>query len=328
MSGGSRPPDGSPAGDQAKSGRAGEQALSRRQFLSSTGAGTICALAGCLGGKTKVSVLSAGSLASVFESTLGPAFEAERDYGYRGEFHGSNTVIRMALDGQKRPDVVVSADASLLRERLPDSIAPWDVVFATNALVIAYAPATEVGRRLAAGEPWYEVLRSADAEIARSDPDLDPLGYRAVMLFELAEDYYDEPGLAKDLAANLVVDPSEPHLLAGIESKNRAAAIVYRNMAVDHDLPYVELPDELDFSNPADADHYADVTYTTADGTTVKGRPILYSATVPKQAPHPEAGRAFVEFLLANPDLLTENGLVVPDRLPNPHGAVPAEVLP
>ncbi|MDZ7849449.1 MAG: extracellular solute-binding protein [Halodesulfurarchaeum sp.] len=323
-----RPNGRDPVAGPANPDRNWEQGLSRRAFLAATGAGTVGAIAGCLGGQTDVSVLSAGSLATLFESTVGPAFEADREYGYRGEFTGSNAVMRMVLDDQKRPDVIVSADASLLRTRLPDSIAPWDVVFASNALVIAYGPETAVGNRLEAGDPWYEVLRSADAEIAMSDPDLDPLGYRAVQLFELAADYYDEPGLEDDLAGNLVVDPNEPHLLAGIESKNRAAAIVYRNMAVDHDLPFVELPDELDFSNPAYADRYAEATYTTEDGTTVEGTPVLYNLTVPETAQHPAAGRAFVSYLLGNPNLLTENGLVVTERFPAPNGPVPAEVLP
>lgn len=305
-----------------------QQGPTRRQFLSLLGTGALGATAGCLGGETDVSVLSAGSLATLFESTVGPAFETDHEYGYRGEFNGSNAVMRMVLEDQKQPDVIVSADASLLRSRLPESIAPWDVVFGSNALVIAYGADTPVGERLNDGEPWYEVLRTADVEIARSDPDLDPLGYRAVQLFELAEDHYEIDGLAKTLADNLVIDPKEPHLLANIETGNRAAAIVYKNMAVDHDLPFVELPDKLDFSNPEYADHYAQATYTTADGTTVEGTPVLYNMTVPTQAPDPEAGRAFVGFVLANPDMLSENGLVVTDSFPRANGPVPEEVLP
>ncbi len=301
---------------------------SRRKFLSAAGATAVGALSGCLGGGTDVSVLSAGSLATLFESTVGPEFEAETEYGYRGEFNGSNAVMRMVLEEQKQPDVIVSADASLLRSRLPDSIAPWDVVFGSNALVIAYGSETDVGGRLETGEPWYEVLRSADAEIARSDPDLDPLGYRAVQLFELAETEYGFEGLAADLRENLVIDPNEPHLLAGIETGNRAAALIYRNMAVDHDLPFVELPEKLDFSNPEYAASYARATYTTEDGTMVEGTPIRYNITVPTTARHSEAGRAFLAFLLSNPDMLRENGLVVTDAFPQANGPVPAEVLP
>ena len=303
--------------------------VSRRELLGGLAGLGATALAGCVAGGAgaRVSVLSAGSLSVLCNETIGPAFESGTEYSYRGEFHGSKTVMRMVRDGQKYPDVVVSADAGLLRDELGDT-APWDVVFASNALVVTYNPDTAVGKRLGAGEPWYEVLREADARIARSDPDLDPLGYRTVQLFELAEAYYDEAGLVEDLTDNLVVDPQEAHLLAGIETGERAAAVAYRNMAVDHDLPFVSLPPELDFSDPGLADHYASATFTMDDGTTVEGTPVLYNMTVPSVAENRDVGERFVGFVLSRPDLLQEGGLVVPDAFPDTRGPVPQEVLP
>lgn len=315
------------AGGRAAFRHAGEPAPTRRGFLGAAGTAVLGGLAGCLGGQTDVSVLAAGSLASVFESAVGPAFASATEYGYRGEFNGSNAVMRMVLDERKRPDVIVSADAELLRTRLPEDLAPWDVVFASNALVLAYDPDTETGRRLADGEPWYEVLSTTEEPVARSDPDLDPLGYRALLLFELAAEHYGVEGLRSALAERLVVDPKESHLLAGVETGNRAGALVYENMAVDHDLPYVELPPALNFSDPAYADRYATASYTTNDGTTVTGRPIRYAVTVPTTATHPEAGRRFAAFLCSHPDRLRENGLVVPDAVPQERGPVPAEVV-
>lgn len=306
-----------------------ESGVRRRDLLGGLAGLGATALAGCIAGgaEARVSVLSAGSLSVLFDESIGPAFEGETVYGYRGEFHGSKTVMRMVREGQKSPDVVVSADVDLLREELGD-VATWDVVFASNALVVTYNPETVVGERLAAGEPWYEVLREADTQIARSDPDLDPLGYRTVQLFDLAAEYYDEDGLAGDLLDNLVVDPAEAHLLAGVETGERAAAVAYENMAVDHDLPYVSLPSELDFSDPALADHYATATYTMADGTTVEGSPVRYTLTVPTVAENPTAGRDFVSFLLGSPGLLRDGGLVVTDAFPEPNGPVPQAVIP
>ncbi|MEF8776580.1 MAG: extracellular solute-binding protein [Haloarculaceae archaeon] len=274
------------------------------------------------------SVLAAGSLAVAFDERIGPGFAETTDYDYRGEFHGSNALLRMVVEGYKQPDVVVSADADLLRDRLEPAHATWDVVFASTEVVIVYDPATPAGKRLAEGDPWYEVLRSTDRAVARSDPEVDPLGYRTVQLFDLAEVYYDEPGLAEDLRGNLIVDPEEAHLLAAVETGDRAAAIAYKNMAVERDLPYLSLPAELDFSDPRQSDRYARASYTTADGRTIHGSPILYAATVPDDARHPEAGRAFLKFLLDRPELLRERGLVVSDGFPRPNGDVPAEVLP
>ncbi len=304
--------------------------VSRRRFLRAGALLGATGLAGCIAGGTgpPVSVLSAGSLATLFNETVGPTFERETDYRYRGEFHGSNTVMRIVLEGQKQPDVVVSADTSLLRESLYPEYASWDVVFASNAVVVVYNPDTAVGAKLATGEPWYEVLRSADDDIARSDPDLDPLGYRTVQLFKLAEDYYEEPGLAAALREKLVIDPQESHLLAAVETGDRAAAVAYENMAVDHDLPFRRLPPALNFADPTRADHYASATYTTDAGKTLEGTPIRYTVTVPANAERASSGREFLAFLLDTPSMLREHGLVVTDAFPRPHGDVPEEVLP
>ncbi|MBS1263684.1 MAG: Molybdate/tungstate-binding protein WtpA [Methanonatronarchaeales archaeon] len=276
----------------------------------------------------RVSVLSAGSLSVLLEDEIGPAFESDTGIEYRGEYHGSRAVMRMVEGGSKRPDVVVSADAGLLRDRLYPGHAEWDVVFASSPVGITYNPETEVGKRLSSGEPWYEVFRETDSKIAMSDPDLDPLGYRTVQMFQLAQGYYGEPGLAEDLARNLVVDPEEAHMLASVETGERVAAVCYGNMATDHGLPFLDLPDEIDFSDPTFAERYASSSYETGDGDVVRGSTVLYSVTVPSDAENPEAGKRFVRYLLQRRDLLKRNGLIVRDSFPAPHGDVPGGVMP
>jgi len=296
---------------------------SRRAVLGLLGSAGAAGLAGCLGGGS-VSVLAAGSLGTALEDVVGPAFADESGTAVHGEYHGSAVVVRMVRDRQANPDVAISADAGLLRDRLYPEHATWDVVFGANEVGLAYNPATDLGARLAAGEPWHEVLRSADdGEVAISDPELDPLGYRAVHLLALAEQQYDAPGLRKAVLADAYREPTEQRLLAGVETGNRAVAVAYRNMAHDRDLPFYDLPPELNFADPAHAERYAAVAYTTEDGHTVRGSPTLYSATVLESADDPDAGRAFVQFLLDSPGLLREAGLAVPGVLPRSHGQPP-----
>jgi len=184
--------------------------------------------------------------------------------------------MRMVSDGRKYPDVVVSADAGLLRDRLYDTH-PWDVSIASNAVGIAYASDTRFGERLEAGDPWYEVARDADpGALAISDPDLDPLGYRAIHAFRLAEREHGLDGFAEAVTDAAYREPQEPQLLAGVETGNRAAAVVYRNMAADHGLPFHPFPEAYDFSNPEYADRYAEASYTTDGGTR---RPVRRSCT-------------------------------------------------
>lgn len=272
-----------------------------------------------------MSVLSAGSLAVTLDEGVGPAFERDTETSYSGEYYGTNAAIRMVESGQKNPDVVVSADAQLLRDRLYDEYVVWDVVFASNSVGIAYDGRTEVGERLESGDAWYDVLRDADeGDVAISDPDLDPLGYRAVHAFKIAEEKYGIDGFADEMLGKVYEEPEEPQLLAGVRSGNRAAAVVYRNMAVDHGMPFHEFPDEYSFADPDRADEYAEVSYTTDEGYVARGTPVLYNLSVTETADNAEAGYDFVNYLLENRDILLDMGLTLPDV--EFHGDVPGEV--
>jgi len=158
--------------------------ISRRTALATAGGFVGTTLAGCLGSNSSsVSVLAAGSLAHTFEDHVGPVFEDKTGIQVHGEYYGANAVMRMVEDRTKHPDVIVSADATLLRDRLYDEFTDWDVEFATNSLGIGYNEKTAFGQGLDNGEPWHELaLETGEGDISIGDPDLDPLGYRAVRL--------------------------------------------------------------------------------------------------------------------------------------------------
>ena len=70
-------------------------------------------------------------------------------------------------------------------------------------------------------------------------------------------------------------------------------------------LKYLELPDEINLGNPDLEEWYGTVSATISGrepGGEVEERavPMLYAVTVPRNAPNPEGGRAFVAFLLSN----------------------------
>jgi molybdate/tungstate transport system substrate-binding protein len=306
----------------------GERRLRRRTLMAIGGGVVGTSLAGCLLQTDSVSVLAAGSLARTFESHVGPAFRDETDTRVDGEYFGTNAVMRMVEDRTKRPDVVVSADATLLRDRLYGDCTEWDVEFATNCLGIGYNDETTFGQRLEAGTPWYELARRTDeGDLSIGDPDLDPLGYRAVMAFELAEREHALDGFRDRMLEIVHEEPDEPAMMAAVETGARAGAVVYRNMAVDRGLPFVEFPDSYNFANPALAEQYATVAFTTdEEGYTARGRPIVYNATVPDFATNPEAGRRLVQFLVDNPGLLVDAGLTVPGVLPQRAGRLPEAV--
>ncbi|WP_136718271.1 extracellular solute-binding protein [Halorientalis salina] len=293
-------------------------APTRRTVLAGT-ASLAAGLAGCagVGGRSEpISVLAAGSLQNALTNGLRDAVDADLTV----EAYGSRHAAQLVAEGQRDPDILVLADVELFESVLST---PWYAAFASNALAVAYNPDTEAGRRVPEADRWYEPLLSPSFRLGRTDPDLDPLGYRTLLALELASKYYDEPDLRTRVISRKQVYP-ETQLLAQFETGGLDAAVVYRNMAVERDYPYVELPAAVNLSAPSLADRYATATVTLDDGTTVTGSPIAYGATLRTDR---SAARSVFETLVASTDdYLTDHGFVLRDAHPTYHGNVPDRI--
>lgn len=233
--------------------------------------------------------LVAGSLLHVARSVPGAAVEA----------NGSAAVRRMVVEGLREPDAVALADPRLL-----SGVADRATLFATNALVVAYDPASRYADELRAD--WRSAVRAEGIRLGRTDPARDPLGYRTVMALRLAERRSGLDAAVLDAATVL----PETDLLNVVEGGAVDAAFVYRNMAVERDLPYVGLPAAIDFSDPAHAEAYATVSYEL-DHATIEGAPIRYAATATT-----DRGGPWVERLVSGRERLAEGGFGVPDGYP------------
>lgn len=265
-----------------------------------------------------VTILAAGSLQNALANGLEPAL----DVPVRIEAHGSATVARLVAEGKRDPDVVSVADTALFEEPLDP---PWQATFASNAIVIAYNPDTEGGRRLAdAGtERWYEPLVSGEVGLGRTDPDHDPLGYRALFTLELASRYYD--GIS-DLGGEILERDQiypETALISQFETGAIDAAIAYRSMAVERDYEYVTLPDRIDLSNPThEEEWYSTVSYSLPGGHEIEGGVIGYGSTIRN------ASDAALSVFAAQSTgtYLDEHGFVSREAFPAYDGAVPERV--
>lgn len=296
-----------------------EPSLDRRAVLAGIPA-VVGGLAGCsnvLGRPSDsgaVSLLAAGSLNNALENGL----KTDLNTTVQIEARGSAEVARLVEADQKDPDIVSVADVALFDGPLhPD----WFAEFATNSLVITYNRETDGGQRVAdAGtESWYRPLLDGDVSIGRTDPDVDPLGYRALLMLELATEYYDTGvDLRAEIPRREQIFP-ETQLVSQFETGAIDAAIAYRNMAVERGYDYVELPPEIDLSDPSFVDRYATASYELSTGKVVKGGLISYGATIRNETP------AVVDVFDAHTtgQYLNEFGFVVPDGYPKYTGNVP-----
>jgi len=294
----------------------GDDRVGRRAVLSAV-AGGVAGLAGCSavsGDGDAVSVLAAGSLGNALENGLRERVDAP----LRIEAHGSARAARLVAEGTKDPDIVTLADAALFDGPLrPD----WYAEFATNAVVLAYDGDSEAGRRIAeaGADGWYRPLLSGDVSLGRTDPDLDPLGYRTLFALELATAHYGtETDLRTAVPERDQVYP-ETQLLSQFETGGIDAAFTYRSMARDRGYEFVALPPAVDLSDPDRADEYATATYDLPGGKTVRGGPISYAATLRTDG---EAAVDAFETHVAG-DYLVDFGFGAPANYPRYRGDAP-----
>lgn len=166
-------------------------------------------------------------------------------------------------------------------------------------------------------------MASDDVRIGRTDPDQDPLGYRTLFTLELASRYYDDASnLTEKILQKKQIFP-ETALISQFESGSIDAAIAYRNMAVERDYEYIELPDQIDLSNPQyDEEWYSTVSYTLPSDQTIQGGLISYGSTIRKMSD--AALDVFAAHTTGN--YLDEHGFLLRDQFPMYEGDVPQRV--
>lgn len=266
----------------------------------------------------RVSVLYAGSLATVMENGIGPAFTKATGYAYQGEAEGSLGAAQMIRNHMRAPDVFISADPlvniNLLMGPGNGNLVRWFIVLASSQLVLAYNPRSKFAAQFeeaALGKrPWYETLETPALRFGRADPNVDPKGYRTLFMFGLAAKHYHRKEIPQVLGEPLNPQQIFPEvvLMARIESGQFDAGIFYKHEIVARQLPYISLPPEINLGDPRFSDLYAGESYSTSSGQRVFGAPILFTVTIPESAHHREAALAFVRFLLTSGPLLQQFG--------------------
>lgn len=268
----------------------------------------------------ELSVLYAGSLATVMEDGLGPAYTKLTGTRLRGEAHGSLGAAQLIRDGLRTPDVFISADPAVNEEilmgRANGDKSVWYGTFASSELVLGYSPRGPYADKfadIAAGRSasqWYDLLSEPDVRFGRGDPAIDPKGYRTLIMLDLATRHYGDPRLETLLGSdeNPAQVLPEVSLMARVEAGQFDSGFFYRHEAVAAGLPFITLPDEINLGNAALSDLYSTAAYITPAGVRVPGAPILFTVTVLRGARHPKEGEEFIKFLVSDKSRLASFG--------------------
>ncbi|MBN1332373.1 MAG: tungstate ABC transporter substrate-binding protein WtpA [Synergistales bacterium] len=264
----------------------------------------------------EIILFHAGSLSTPMAEVESLFESSHPDIDVKREAAGSNALARKIIDLDGKCDLYFSADYIVIENMLRPDYADWNIMFATNELVLMYGPKSKYADQVDA-DNWYEVIMRKDVSWGNSEPDLDPCGYRSMLVLQLAEKHYGQKGLYERALQHPrhFTRPKAIELVAQVESGALDYAFEYRSVAVQHGLDYVELPPQINLKDVKYADFYKSATIDiagTEPGTkkTMVGEPIVYGFTIPKQAPNADLAIQFAQFVLDH-----EGGLAVFEKM-------------
>jgi molybdate/tungstate transport system substrate-binding protein len=285
-------------------------------------------------------IYRAGSLTRAF-APLVEIFTCQTGVQVRDVAMGSVDAGRQVTAGGQKADLYAPADyldIDLLMK--PAGYSEFNIVFAHGRMVLAYSEKSIAEKKLPsivapgslpfrvpdsipkASDRWCEILTIPGVSIGGGNPFLDPGAYRAPMIFQLAAAHYKAPNLYNDLLEHVVIPPADQTATAlgrlfdfqfTYEHNARVTA------AANPDYRYVDLPDEINLSDPSKDRFYRENAVVAIPGLGTARSPrtvvipathVAWGITLLKDAPNRENAIRFLELLLgpAGVASLTENG--------------------
>jgi molybdate/tungstate transport system substrate-binding protein len=255
--------------------------------------------------ESTLTVFNAGSLARPLKAAL-DTFARREGVTIAQESAGSLETARKLTELGKIPDLIALADAEVFPRYLMPTFVDQYTLFANNRMVVAYTDKSKHAAEINTAN-WTDVLTRAEVEVGRSDPELDPNGYRTLMVWQLAERSLGRAGLGERLLSRAParnVRPKEADLVGLLEAGEFDYIWSYESMAKATGLRYVLLGDSVDLSSMELAAFYAEASVSVrgpAEGSRVEftGEPIVYAFAVPLNAANAALAQRFVTFLVS-----------------------------
>ncbi|WP_449370099.1 extracellular solute-binding protein [Thiomonas sp.] len=266
-----------------------------------------------------LTVYAAGTLGKTF-TTLARGFEKlHPGVTVQPQFGGSVKMVKLVTVLHQPADVVAVADYSVIPKYMfkgdegGKPTADWSIGFLGNAITFIYTPKSKDAKEIDAGN-WWKILSEPGVQIGRSNPDTDPSGYQTLQMLQLASRYYKQPDLEARVLANSPdsnMRDTETDLISALELGQIDYLAIYRSDAVQHHMKSLDLPAQINLSDPKFDAEYAKAVAKTKNGE-LTGRPIIYALTIPTNAPHPKLAQEFIAYVLGpeGQKVIADNGFI------------------
>lgn len=258
---------------------------------------------------TPLDVAYAGSMGSMMEGPIKAAVAQALGVDMHGRAQGSDALAKLIVGGSIGADVFIPVTPGPMTTVLKAGKAQSGTPIARTEMVIAYGPKSRFAQQFAdaaANErgamPWYMVLQQPGIRFGRTDPTADPQGRNIIFTLQLAETYYEQPGLAMKILGDTINTSqifSEPTVEARLQSGELDAASAYRIQPGSFNLPYINLPDEINLGNESMHERYRQASLVLG-GTTYHPQSLVYYAAVITGSPRPDKAAAFVRWLASS----------------------------
>ncbi len=286
------------------------------------GVGSATAQQPCAAGQPQLIVYHAGSVSAAFKA-VEKRFTEQTGACVIDVAGGSVSAARQITTGAQPCDIFASADYEVIDQMLkPAHFADYDILFARGAMVMAYTTASRNAATIAApgafnppdGVPeaapdWATQLTQPGVVISGSHPFLDPSGYRADLIFQLAQDGSPRRDLYDTLLGHYAVGKPGDALGKAFdyqftyEHSARAAA----GADPSGTYRYVRLPDHIGMDSSSLDARYARRGITipglalAANTPTVRipASRVTWGLTVMKNAPNRDNALRFLQLLFS-----------------------------
>ena len=286
-----------------------------------------------------LSVLGAGTLDTLFPEVA--SLLANQTPGISAPaaaqtYEGSLDITSAITSGTGVADVAAVADYRLIPQLLEPKWANYEVVFGATQEVLAWAPGNSAFSGPITNTSWPSVLLNATAKLPMGiwNASTDPNGYNEIFSMMLEGMIYDGGNTSAVYSkfysgapgAYAVGNPA----ITKIEHESQAAnllttgvisaVITYKSYAVVNHLDYFPFNPIVGLiaNNTTALDDYAKISTSIITSTGALGKvapaPVLFSVTVPLNAPNPALGAAFVHLLLSpkGSAILSQGGAFTP----------------
>jgi molybdate/tungstate transport system substrate-binding protein len=242
-------------------------------------------------------------MGSMMEGPLKASVAQTLKLDMHGRAQGSSALAQLIVGGSIRPDVFMPVTPgpmiTVLRAGKADTAQP----IAHTEMVIAYSPKSRFAAQLeAAGKGkgnWWEVLQDPGLRFGRTDPVGDPQGRNIIFTMMIAAKVYKQPDMVEKILGPTINEKqifTEPTVQARLQSGELDAASAYKIQPGPFNLPYIDLPKQINLSGQNVRAEHPDVTLNVG-GKTYNPEPLIYYAAALKDAPNPKGAAAFVEWL-------------------------------